>query len=50
MINKREKEGLNYGNSLKAFIGYSNDIQDVEEYKKNMQCINNLSWYDYWYD
>ena len=50
MINKREKVGLNHGNSLKASIGYSNDIQDVEEYKKNMQCINNLSWYDYWYD
>ena len=29
LINKREKVGLNHFNDLKAFIEYSNDMQDV---------------------
>ena len=31
LINKREKVGLDHFNDLKAFIEYSNDIQDVYE-------------------
>ena len=29
LINKREKVGLNHYDGPKAFIGYSNDMQDV---------------------
>ena len=29
LINKREQEGLNHFNDPKAFLEYSNDIQDV---------------------
>ena len=39
LINKREKVGLDHFNDLKAFIEYSNDMQDVynsiEEYNPN---------------
>ena len=32
LINKREKVGLKHYNESKAFIEYSNDMQDVCEY------------------
>ena len=32
LINKREKVGLDYFNNLKAFMDYSNDMQDVYKY------------------
>ena len=38
LINKRESTGLKHLNDPKAFIEYSNDIQNV--YKK----INNTMW------
>ena len=31
LINKRESTGLNYFNHPKAFIEYSNDMQDVDD-------------------
>ena len=37
MINKREKVGLNHFNDLKAFMEYSNDMQDVY---KNIEDYN----------
>ena len=37
LINKREKVGLNHFNDLKAFMEYSNDIQDVY---KNIEDYN----------
>ena len=37
LINKREKVGLNYFNDHKAFIEYSNDMQDVY---KNIEDYN----------
>ena len=37
LINKRESRGLKHFNDRKAFIGYSNDTQDV--YKKLMNTI-----------
>ena len=36
-INKRNKEGLKYYHDLKAFIEYSNDMQDVY---KNIEKYN----------
>ena len=42
LINKHEKIGLNYYDDPKAFIEYSNDIQDVykniEEYNLGKNC------------
>ena len=39
LINKRESTGLKYLNDSKAFIGYSNDMDDIykniEEYNPN---------------
>ena len=39
LINKRESTGLNYSNHSKAFIEYSNDMDDIykniEEYSPN---------------
>ena len=37
MINKREKVGLNHFNDPKAFMEYSNDMQDVY---KNIEDYN----------
>ena len=37
LINKREKVGLNHFNDLKAFMEYSNDMQDVY---KNIEDYN----------
>ena len=37
LINKRRKEGLNHFNDPKAFMEYSNDMQDVH---KNIQDYN----------
>ena len=37
LINKRENTGLKYFNDLKAFIEYSNDMQDVY---KNINYYN----------
>ena len=37
LINKREKAGLNYFNDAKAFMEYSNDMQDVH---KNIEDYN----------
>ena len=42
LINKRESTGLNHFNDPKAFIEYSNDMQDVykkiEEYNADKEC------------
>ena len=39
MINKRESTGLKHFNNSKAFVEYSNDMDDIyeyiEEYNKN---------------
>ena len=37
LINKRENVGLNHFNDLKAFMEYSNDMQDVY---KNIEDYN----------
>ena len=37
LINKREKVGLDHFNDLKAFMEYSNDMQDVY---KNIEDYN----------
>ena len=39
MINKREKVGLNHFNDPKAFMEYSNDMQDVY---KNIEDYNTI--------
>ena len=44
LIIKRESTGLKHFNDPKAFIEYSNDMQDV--YKN----INSFWWYGCWYD
>ena len=42
LIEKRERTGLKYFNDPKAFIEYSNDMQDayrnIDEYNKNKEC------------
>ena len=42
LINKREQTGLKHLNDFKAFIEYSNDIDDIykniEEYNLNKKC------------
>ena len=42
LINKREKTSLNRFNNSKAFIEYSNDMDDIyenfEEYNPNKKC------------
>ena len=37
LINKREKVGLDHFNDPKAFMGYSNDMQDIY---KNIEDSN----------
>ena len=44
MINKREKEGLNHINDLKAFIEYSNDMQDVYENIEEYNLVKNVKY------
>ena len=39
LINKREKAGLNHFNDPKAFMEYSNDMQDVY---KNIEDYNSI--------
>ena len=43
LINKRESTGLNYLNQSKAFIEYSNDMddiyKDIEEYNPNKKIL-----------
>ena len=39
LINKRENVGLNHFNDPKAFMEYSNDMQDVY---KNIDCKQRL--------
>ena len=53
LINKRENTGLRHFNDPKAFIEYSNDMQDVYKNIENIlrtQNINSFWWYGYWYD
>ena len=42
LINKRESAGLKHFNDAKAFIGYSNDMQDIykniDEYNVDKEC------------
>ena len=42
LINKRESAGLKHFNDSKAFIEYSNDMDDIykniEEYNPNKKC------------
>ena len=44
LINKRESTGLKYLNDSKAFIEYSNDMDDIykniEEYNPNKKMVN----------
>ena len=46
------KRGLKHLNDLKAFIEYSNDMdnikKDIEEYNPN-KIIDCVWWYDCWY-
>ena len=55
LINKRESTGLKYLNGAKAFIEYSDDMDNIYKYiekyiskqkTKNIDCI---WWYDCWY-
>ena len=56
LINKREKVGLKHYVDPKAFIKYSNDMQDVYENIEKLQSrkktlsINSFWWYDWWYN
>ena len=56
LINKHEKVGLDHYDDPKAFIEYSNDIQDcyknIEEYNlgKKRKVLNRFWWYGCWYD
>ena len=55
LINKPEKVGLDHFNDSKAFVEYSNDMQDIykniEEYSLGgSRSINSFWWYDCWYD
>ena len=55
LINKLESTGLKHFNDPKAFVEYSNDMQDVykniEEYNLGKKRkILSFWWYDCWYD
>ena len=39
LINKREKVELDYFNDPKAFMGYSNNMQNIEEYNPGLNCL-----------
>ena len=55
VIKKCEDVGTKHFNDSKAFIEYSNDLNDIykniEEYSinKRIQNINCFWWYDCWY-
>ena len=55
VIKKCEDVGTKHFNDSKAFIEYSNDLNDIykniEEYSTNkrIQNINCFWWYDCWY-
>ena len=55
LINKRESTGSKYLNDSKAFIEYSNDMDDIykniEEYNLNKKTrnIDCIWWYECWY-
>ena len=38
LFNKRKSAGVKHLNDPKAFIEYSNDMQDVEEYNIGEKC------------
>ena len=44
LINKRESIGLNHFNDPKAFIEYSNDMQDVYKDIDNIILIKNVKY------
>ena len=44
LIKKREKVGLNHFNDPKAFMEYSNDIQDVYKNIENYNPIKNVKY------
>ena len=44
LINKREKGGLNHFNDPKAFMEYSNDMQDVYKNIKDCNPIKNVKY------
>ena len=45
LINKRESAGLKHFNDPKAFIEYSNDMQDVDDDYKNKKYFKNIDDY-----
>ena len=55
LINKQESAGLKNLNYSKAFIEYSNDMDDIyKKYrrirsKQGMQNIDHFWWYGCWY-
>ena len=54
LINKRESTCLKHFNVSKAFIEYSNDMNDVykniEEYNRNMECKVLIVFHDLIYE
>ena len=44
LINKREKVGLNHFNDPKAFMEYSNDMQDVHKSIEDYNPIKNVKY------
>ena len=44
LFNKRESTGLNHFNDPKAFIEYSNDMQDVYKDIDNIILIKNVKY------
>ena len=54
LIDKIESTGLKHFNDPKAFIEYSNDMQEVyeniEEYNIDKKRFNSFWWCDCWYD
>ena len=44
LINNREKVGLNHFNDPKAFIEYSNDMQDVYKNIEDCNPIKNVKY------
>ena len=55
LVNKRERTGLKYLNDSKAFIEYSDDLdnicKNIGKYNPNKKTQNTdcIWWYDYWY-
>ena len=44
LINKREKVGINHFNDPKAFMEYSNDMQDVYKNIEDYNPIKNVKY------